>query len=154
VAQMDRDAVEPDAVDRDAHVRAARRRQALDALAFEQEREAMLVEQLEDVLAEAEGARLDVGLFAQMSPDEARLVQAALGEAVNGVTSQEAEEDVEPDDDFGLSLDFEDDDADLDAAATDDVEAEVARLREVLESSRLAQAALQRYLALLSAQPV
>jgi len=115
----------------------------------------MLVEQLEDVLAEAEGARLDVGLFAQMSPDEARLVQAALGEAVNGVTSQEAEEDVEPDDDFGLSLDFEDDDADyLDAAATDDVEAEVARLREVLESSRLAQAALQRYLALLSAQPV
>jgi hypothetical protein len=140
-------------MDRDAQVRAARRRQALDALAFEQEREAMLVEQLEDVLAEADGARLDAGLFAQMSPDEARLVQAALGEAVNGGTWQEAGEGVEPDDDFGLSLDLEDD-ADLDAAATDDVEAEVARLREVLESSRLLQAALQRYLALLSAQPV
>jgi len=143
-----------DAVDRDAHVRAARRRQVLDALAFEQEREAMLVEQLEDVLAEVEGARLDAGLFAQMSPDEARLVQAALGEAVNGGTWQEAEEDVEPDDDSGLSLDFEDNDDDLAAAATDDDEAEVARLREVIESSRLAQAALQRYLALLSAQPV
>jgi hypothetical protein len=140
-------------MDRDAQVRAARRRQALDALAFEQEREAMLVEQLEDVLAEADGARLDAGLFAQMSPDEARLVQAALGEAVNGGTWQEAGEGVEPDDDFGLSLDLEDD-ADLDAAATDDVEAEVARLREVLESSLLLQAALQRYLALLSAQPV
>jgi len=135
-----------DAVDRDAHVRSARRRQVLDALAFEQEREAMLVEQLEDVLAEVEGARLDAGLFAQMSPDEARLVQAALGEAVNGGTWQEAEEDVE--------LDFEDNDDDLAAAATDDDEAEVARLREVIESSRLVQAALQRYLALLSAQPV
>ena len=114
----------------------------------------MLVEQLEDVLAEVEGARLDAGLFAQMSPDEARLVQAALGEAVNGGTWQEAEEDVEPDDDSGLSLDFEDNDDDLAAAATDDDEAEVARLREVIESSRLVQAALQRYLALLSAQPV
>jgi hypothetical protein len=141
-------------MDRDAQVRAARRRQALDALAFEQEREAMLVEQLEDVLAEADGARLDAGLFAQMSPDEARLVQAALGEAVNGGTWQEAGEGVEPDDEFGLSPDLEDDDADLDAAATDDIEAEVARLQEVLESSRLLQAALQRYLALLSAQPV
>jgi hypothetical protein len=135
-------------------VRAARRRQALDALAFEQEREAMLVEQLEDVLAEAEGARLDAGLFAQMSPHEARLVRAALGEAVNGGTWQEAEEDGEPDGDFGLALDFEDDDADLETGAADDVEAEVARLREVVESSRLVQAALQRYLALLSAQPV
>ncbi len=115
----------------------------------------MLVEQLEDVLAEVEGARLDAGLFAQMSPDEARLVQAALGEAVNGGTWQEAEEDVEPDDDSGLSLDFEDNDDDLAAAATaDDDEAEVARLRDVIESSRLVQAALQRYLALLSAQPV
>ena len=141
-------------MDRDAQVRAARRRQALDALAFEQEREAMLVEQLEDVLAEADGARLDAGLFAQMSPDEARLVQAALGEAVNGGTWQEAGEGVELDDDSGLSVDLEDDDADLDAAGTDDVEAEVVRLREVLESSRLLQAALQRYLALLSAQPV
>jgi hypothetical protein len=89
-----------------------------------------------------------------MSPDEARLVQAALGEAVNGGTWQEAGEGVEPDDEFGLSLDLEDDNADLDAAATDDIEAEVARLQEVLESSRLLQAALQRYLALLSAQPV
>src|SRR2546423_13254656 len=120
VAQMDRDAVEPDAVDRDAHVRAARRRQALDALVFEQEREAMLVEQLEDVLAEAEGARLDVGLFAQMSPDEARLVQAALGGAVNGVASPEAGEDGEPDDDFWLPLDIEDPEAALQTAALPD----------------------------------
>ena len=143
--------VAEDAPDRDAQVRAARRRQALDALRFEQEREAMLVEQLEDVLAEAEGARLDADLFAQMSLDDARLVQAALDGALNGEPWQEAEENVEPDeDDFGLSLDFEDDGADPDAAATDEVEAEVARLEEVIESSRLVQAALQRYLALLA----
>src|SRR2546423_4616188 len=127
VAQMDRDAVEPDAVDRDARVRAARRRQALDALVFEQEREAMLIEQLEDVLAEAEGARLDVGLFAQMSPDEARLVQAALGGAVNGVASQGGEEGVGPGDGFGLSPGFEGDGADLGGAATPRREGDGAR---------------------------
>ncbi len=44
---------------RDAHLRAARRRQAQEALAFERDREAMLVSELEDVLAEAEGPRLD-----------------------------------------------------------------------------------------------
>ena len=111
----------------------------------------MLVEQLEDVLAEVEGARLDAGLFAQMSPDEARLVQAALGEAVSG-TWQEGDAGVEPDeDDFGLTFDFDDDGADPDATAADAFEAEVARLREVIESSRLVQAALQQYLALVNA---
>ncbi len=141
--------VAEDTPDRDAQVRAARRRQALDALRFEQEREAMLVEQLEDVLAEAEGAVLDAVLFAQMSADDARRVQAALG---GGEPWQEAEENVEPDeDDFGLTFDLDDDGADPDATAADEFEAEVARLREVIESSRLVQAALQQYLALVNA---
>jgi hypothetical protein len=138
-------------VDRDAHVRAARRRQALEALAFEEDREAVLVEQLEDVLAEVEGTGLDAGLFAQMSSDDAQLVRAALGEVEVGGPGEEAEPD---DDDFGLSLDFDDDDAETDAAGPDDVEAEIARLQDVLESSRRVQAALRQYLALLSGQPV
>jgi hypothetical protein len=45
-------AVDTDA-SRDAHLRNARRRQAQDALAFERDREAMLVSELEDILAEA-----------------------------------------------------------------------------------------------------
>jgi hypothetical protein len=145
--------VAEDTPDRDVQVRAARRRQALDALRFEQEREAMLVEQLEDVLAEAEGAVLDAVLFAQMSADDARRVQAALDGALNGALWQEGEESLEPDaDGFGLTFDFDDDGADPDATAADEFEAEVARLREVIESSRLVQAALQQYLALVNAE--
>jgi hypothetical protein len=138
-------------VDRDAHVRAARRRQALDALAFERNREAMLVGQLEDVLAEVDGARLDADLFAQMSPDDVRLVQVALGEDM----AAEAGEEAEPEDDaFGFSLDVEDDETETGEARPNDVEAEIARLQDVLESSRRVQEALERYLALLAGQPV
>jgi chromosome segregation ATPase len=135
-------------VDRDAHVRAARRRQALDALAFEQDREAVLVEQLEDVLAEIEGARLDTDLFAQMTADEAQLVRTALGED----TAYEPEEEEEPDSDA--------DDAGTDEAAEDaedpedEVEAEVVRLQSEIERSRGVQAALERYLELVAQQPV
>ncbi len=131
-------------VDRDAHVRAARRREALDALAFERDREAVLVEQLEDVLAVVEGARLDADLFAQMSPDEAQLVRTALGED----TDSEPEQEEEPE---------ADDEAETDESAEDaeaEVEAEVVRLQAEIEGSRRAQAALERYLELVSRQPV
>ena len=64
----------------------------------------------------------------------------------DGVTAVEPDED-----DFGLTFDFDDDGADPDATAADEFEAEVARLREVIESSRLVQAALQQYLALVNA---
>jgi hypothetical protein len=127
------------AVDRDAHVRAARRRQALDALAAEQDRETMLVEQLEDIVAEADGARLDADAFAQMSPDDARLARTALG--LDGDADSDAEAEV-------------DDEAETGAADPEDLEAEIARLQEVIESSRRVQAALERYLALLSGQAV
>ena len=133
-------------VDRDAHVRAARRRQALDALAFEQDREAMLVEQLEDVLAEIEGARLDAALFAQMSADEAQLVRTALGE------DTDFEPEPEADLDTGAAGTPEDADDTEDAEA--EVEAEVGRLQAEVERSRRAQAALERYLGLVSQQPV
>jgi hypothetical protein len=133
-------------LDRDAHVRAARRRQAVDALAFEQDREAMLVGQLEDVLAEVEGARLDADLFAQMSPDDAGLVRAALGQNVNADPDEAEPED----DDFGFPVDFDAGEAETNETEQDDVEEEIARLQAELGSSRRVQAALERYLELLS----
>ena len=66
------------AVDRDALVRRARRRQALDALAFERDRAAMLAEQLEETVASVDGAQVDAAVYAQLSPDDLQLVRAAL----------------------------------------------------------------------------
>ena len=101
----------------------------------------MLVEQLEDVLAEAEGARLDDDLFAQLSAEDAGIVRTALGLDVD------AEPDAEPEDE-------EDGEAEMEADDPEDLEAEIVRLQEVIESSRRVQAALEQYLALLSGTPV
>jgi hypothetical protein len=130
-------------VDRDAHVRAARRRQALDALAFEQDREAVLVEELEDVLAEVHGARLDAELFAQMSLDEAQLVRTAL-RVDDDADADPEEPDPETDNEAEA---LEDEDAEA------EVEAEIMRLQAEIERSRSTQAALERYLELVSQQP-
>ena len=141
-------------MDREALVRASRRRLALDALAFEQDREAVLLGELEDLVAELEGARLDVDLFAQMSPAQAELVRAALGEDAG---SDDDEESPEADAADGSSLvDRDAIDAgkpEADDIDDDDVADEILRLREALESSRRAQAALRAYLELLSAPP-
>jgi hypothetical protein len=123
-------------VERDAHVRAARRRQALDALEFERQREAMLAEQLEDVVAEADGPALDASLFARMSDEDVSRVRVAFG-------------------DVGLPFD-PDEDSSEDAGAGDEAETgdvtgeEVARLEDEIESSRRVQAALAQYLELLA----
>jgi hypothetical protein len=141
-------------VDREALVRASRRRLALDALAFEQDREAVLLGELEDLVAELEGARLDVDLFAQMSPAQAELVRAALG-ADEG--SDDDEESPQADAaDGSLLVDRDAIDAgkpEADDIDDDDVADEILRLREALESSRRLQAALRAYLELLSAPP-
>ena len=137
-------------MDRDVAVRASRRRLALDAAAFERDREAMLVSQLEDVLAEADGPQVDALLFAQMSQDEIALVRAALGEYAFVNTDEEA---VPDDNDVDFSPDFDDGEAESSDAGGDGVEEEVARLEGEIESSRQIQAALERYLDLLSAPP-
>jgi hypothetical protein len=141
-------------VDREALVRASRRRLALDALAFEQDREAVLLGELEDLVAELEGARLDVDLFAQMSPAQAELVRAALGA---DAVSADDDEPPEADGEEGSSLvDRDAIDAgkpEADDIDDDDVADEILRLREALESSRRVQAALRAYLELLSAPP-
>jgi hypothetical protein len=122
-------------VDTDAHVRAARRRQVEDARTYEREREALLLEQLEEVLAEGSGEELDAALFARMSSEDVTLVRAALGQL-------EAAGDPEEEDEDGEGWEEE----------PEDVEGEAERLREEIESSRRTQAALSRYLELL-AQP-
>jgi len=142
-------------MDRDAAVRASRRRQALDALAFEREREALLADQVQDVLAETEGPRVDAAVFARMSDDETALVRAALGE--DAFPEDDEDEGPSDDDDFGFSSEFEDGDADeSDGEGNDDGdggEDEVARLQGEIESSRRTQAALERYVELLSDPP-
>ena len=113
----------------------------------------MLAGQLEDVVAELEGARLDAGLFAQLGAEQAALVRAALGEDAGTDNDEETPDDGEA----GSSL------ADRDAVDSgkpeaDDIEddgvaEEILRLREALEASRRVQAALRAYLELLSAPP-
>jgi hypothetical protein len=122
-------------VDRDAHVRAARRRQAQDALEFERDRAEMLATELEDVLAGADGRRVDADVFAQMSPEDVQLVRAALGNDA-AVIDRVNRDDLEP-------L------ADSDAVSRE-LEEEISRLESELLSSRRLQGALERYLGALS----
>jgi hypothetical protein len=122
-------------MDRDALARGARRRQAREALEFEREREAMLIEQLEDRLAEVEGPRLDEAAFAGMDPADAQLVR----EALFGPPAEEL-----TDEDFGEYLaDVDDPDDEEDPA---EAEAEVTRLEEQLAACRRRQRALESYL--------
>jgi hypothetical protein len=122
-------------VDRDAHARAARRRQALDVLAFEREREAMLEEQLEDTAAQLDGERLDADAYAQMSPEDVQLVRAAFGEGPPDGDEEDGSSRVERDGDAAES------------------EEELTRLQDEIASSRRLQAALEHYLDALAGKP-
>jgi hypothetical protein len=132
-------------VDRDALVRAARRRQAEEALAVERDREAMLASEVEDLLAEADGSRLDAELYARMDDGAANLVAAALGQWPG------PDGDTDPDDAWDAG--FEEEAEDEEPEDAEPVEAEVERLREEIEGSRATQAALLRYLELLDEPP-
>lgn len=65
-------------MDTDAIVRARRRQQALDALEFERDRETALLEQIDEVLTELDGPRIDAAAFARMEADEVQLVRETL----------------------------------------------------------------------------
>jgi hypothetical protein len=140
-------------VDRDAHVRAARRRQAEDALAFERDREAVLVAELEDLLAEVEGARLDEQLFAALGDGDAALVRVALGHEPPPGTVRAPASEPEPDgwepEDWEWEQQPDADEADA-AEDGDDPEEEIARLQGEIAGSHRIQAALGRYLELLA----
>ena len=127
-------------MDREAQVRAARRRQALDALASERDRAAMLLEQLEETVAEIDGPRVDADLYARLSPEDVPLVRSALGDVDAVVPDQDEEE-------LDLSVD------DYDEPVAADPEDEVTRLQDELAASGRRRAALERYLELLSDEP-
>jgi hypothetical protein len=114
-------------------VRAVRRRQALDALAFERDRAALLTEQLEETVALLDGAVVDAAVYAELSPDDVQLVRAALGDT---------------DDRSAFDGYEEDEDENLEAPPDDrqEGEEEILRLQGELDMSGRLQAALERYL--------
>ena len=118
-------------MDREAITRARRRQQALESLEFEREREAALREQLEAVIAEEEGPRVDEAAFATMEPEDVDIVRDALGAAPLG-----PEEALE----FGLELD------ELSDNGGESIEGEIARLQAEIGESRRRQRAFERYL--------
>ena len=121
-------------MDVEAIVRAQRRRLAQEALEFERDREAVLKEQLEAVVADVEGPRIDEEAFARMAPEDAELVRAILASGLEGE---------DPD------LDTEDEWYDIgetDEPEAESFEDEVRRLEEEIAESRRLQQALTSYL--------
>jgi hypothetical protein len=130
-------------VDRDAIARRRRRGQALEALAFEREREAALLEQLEEVVLEEEGPRIDREAFARLRPEDVAVVRGVL----DGWSEPHEEEADELEDDFFAGLETAGEEP------APDEEDEVERLQGEIEASRARQRALGRYLDALAAPP-
>ncbi len=118
-------------MDRAAIAREGRRAHALEALAFEREREQALDAQLRQVVLEAEGAHVDALAFAQLTHDDVSRVREALGTLDGEALDDEPLEDDEPES----------------SADDDDVgpETEIRRLEEELERCRAVQRALERF---------
>lgn len=118
-------------MDRAAIAREGRRAHALEALAFEREREQALDAQLRQVVLEAEGAHVDALAFAQLTHDDVSRVREALGTLDGEALDDEPLEDDEPEG----------------SADDDDVgpETEIRRLEEELERCRAVQRALERF---------
>jgi hypothetical protein len=119
-------------VDREQIAREVRRRQVQESLTFEQEREQTLHEQVELVIAEAEGPRIDAAVFERMPPEDAEIVRADLTPPTHD--TGHAPGYLERDD-----VIFLDDEADVH-------DEELARLNEELEDCRRRQRAFQAYL--------
>jgi hypothetical protein len=121
-------------VDRDAIARAQRLRQANEALEFERNRTTSLTEQIEEIVAEAEGPRVDEEAFARMTPEDAEAVRAIL---------QPEGEPLGEEDWLGFTEDSGEPDPD---DAGDGPEEEIARLEAEIAESRSRREALERYI--------
>jgi hypothetical protein len=121
-------------VDAEAIARAQRRRLAQEALEFERDREAVLTEQLEAVVADVEGPRIDEEAFARMAPEDAELVRAILASSPEG-----EDPDLDPEDEWY-------DIGEADEPDAESFEDEVRRLEEEIAESRRLQHALTSYL--------
>jgi hypothetical protein len=116
-------------VDREALARAGRRRQALEGLESEREREEALREELEDRVAEADGERVDERAVASMPREDAELIRSLFARPANDVVGED------PASDYGIAIDEE-----------DALEEEIARLARELDDCRRRQRAYERYL--------
>jgi hypothetical protein len=125
-------------VDREAIARGQRRRQIEEAIEEERERQAALLEQLEEVVTEAYGGRVDEHAFAQMEPEDVALVRVVL-EGEPSVDEEENEADF-------LSFDE-------DGLAQAEVEEEVKRLHAEIDESQRRHLAYERYLEALRVAP-
>ena len=119
--------------------REQRRRQAQEALEFERDRASSLEEQVEAIVAELEGPRIDEETFATMAPEDVEVVRVAL--LLDG--DREGSENEWPELE-GVS--FEDDPEETETGTEDDTEDEIARLQEEIAASRRRQEALERYI--------
>lgn len=120
-------------MDTDAIVREQRRRQALAALEDERNREASLLEQINEVLTEIEGPRIDAAAFAQMVPEDVELVRETLDPS-----------HITPEEDW-LELQGESP-AELARLRREEQEGERIRLQDLIAESRRCQKALERYI--------
>jgi hypothetical protein len=111
-----------------------RKRVIGEAVEFEQEREAALLAQLEETVAELEGSRLDDEVFARLDPGDADIVRAVL----HGPNPVEEIPEDDPDEDWLASEADADPDSDL-------LHAEISRLEEEIAQSRRRREALTRY---------
>lgn len=116
-----------------------RRRLVGDAVELEQGREAALLEQLEETVAELEGSRIDEEALGRMTPEDADVVRRVLAGESPG---QETAEEGEPYDDWLEP------DADPEAEARE-LQAEIGRLEEEIARSRRVRESLERYLSAL-----
>jgi hypothetical protein len=121
-------------VDRDAIARAQRLRQANEALEFERNRTTSLTEQIEEIVAEAEGPRIDEEAFTRMTPEDAAAVRTIL---------QPDGDPLGEEDWLGFTEDAAEHDPDDDA---DGPEEEIARLEAEIAESRSRREALERYI--------
>jgi hypothetical protein len=125
-------------VDVDEIVRARRRQQALDALDFEHGRESAVLAQIDEVLTELEGPRIDGAAFARMAPEDVTLVREVLDPGGD-----------EPEDEFDFEGALS---SESPAQIRREREAERVRLEEVIAGSRSRQKALERYIEALDAK--
>jgi hypothetical protein len=122
-------------VDRGAIARNQRRRVIGEAVEFEQEREAALLVQLEEIVAELAGPHIDEAAFARMTPGDVDIVRAVLAGQNPG---EEILEEMPDEDWLTAKPDPE--------AESEELLAEIARLEEEIASTQGRRDAFERYL--------
>jgi len=108
-----------------------------ELLDFERERQQTLEDQIEFVVAEAEGASVDEATFARMSPEDVRIVKSDLNPLP--YESDDGPEYFERDDLMDIDLD----------EPVDPHAEELARLNEEIANCHRRQRAFEAYLAAL-----